>query len=725
MSAFTRQHVWIWTAFLGLWLPLAQAYDNGIYKFSRPLTKASDYLLTAPTTCLEKLKPQLENNAKTDGSAADLLAIQTHQLAALCAARAGLIEQAITQSQTAISLSNTAQLPKQKIISELIQAQIYVHDPQNQKKAEQSLNAAQQLRTQLRNTGNHLITFELSRNFARLEMNRGNMSLAKDQLLNAKDMAYASGESLLMGWAEANLGDYYQRLEQDELALSHYVDAAKFASDETPAALLLKGEIEFHISQIYLVEDEVDKAIRHQNLAVQTAQRQGDTRLMAIRMASLASLYQDAGSHDIALAHYLNAQELANQGVDNYLRAQIELHLGETYLQQDDIDSAQAHLNNARRRFSRYNDPAALISTLLLLGETQIKNNEPGLAILQLKHAQSLAKNTFSSQQGQIYRLLSKAYENNASYQEALDLFKRFHELSDQLQQAKDKQRRKHFTQHYQYIEQAQQLSDLTRDNALLKERLHNRELTAMVLLALLLLTILVWSIYRQRAIRLGFEGDQLRDALHYHRNTGWVRLGFSEAPLSAFRALGKYPFTDPANARHIIVSMQLFGIHLDKTIGFSQRNKLERSFAKHLGHHLDSQTIIGHMGRYNYLLVAPLNDISAPEFCAQLIATCEDFIKEYQLALKVALGCCEAPFIENAKDAIDDSGICEITSLALDGAQQLVVQTGTSQWVELKALSCSPATLLGESLSQDVKKAISKGLIKLSASSDKTLIKW
>jgi hypothetical protein len=90
-----------------------------------------------------------------------------------------------------------------------------------------------------------------------------------------------------------------------------------------------------------------------------------------------------------------------------------------------------------------------------------------------------------------------------------------------------------------------------------------------------------------------------------------------------------------------------------------------------------------------------------------------------------MAIGCCSLPFLAKAKDAIDDKGMTEVVWLALEGAQQLCKHTNQTQWVELTAMSGSHAAFFCSDLTQDVKQAIAKGLVKVNASSDKSLINW
>lgn len=725
MHIFSRRQRWLWIIIFCIWVTPGWTYEFGLIDVPQPLAEIHNLLLSSPLQCLEQIDKHYHLDQDRNYGE-EPRPVMIAQLAALCAHRAGIKSLSFEYAAQAIAEAKAAQQPSQLLAAHIINALILSESPDHLRQAESSLRSAQQQISGVHSVHKKLMSFELNRAFAKLYINQNDMSQAKHYLQRAKDIAYTSNSNTLKGWAEVNLGYYYLRLEQAEPALSHSANATLFASSEAPEFLLLRSKNQQHIAAIYQMESEVEKAIEHQNRAIQYAEQLGDNRLMATQVRALANIYQEVGDLNMALAYYLNAQDLANLGQDPFLQAQIEFSLGEAYLAVDELEAAMMHLNQARQLFKQNGSTHWLITTLQQLAETQIRNNEPGLAILQLEQATALAKASSYPQYNLIYNTMSRAYEQNGSYQQSLAQYKRYHELTQQVHQNRDRRSRAQFIQHYQYIEQAQQISDLSRDNMLLTERNHYQRLISTLLLVILLAATLAFLINRQRILRITAEANKLRSTLHHHKHTGWLRLDSGQAPLEILRELGDYPLGGHESVKHVVIALQFLGdFFKDKTLGLSDCQELELEFAQYFDEQLAHHFQVGHIGTFNYLLVTTLDELNSQEICIQLREFTKEFISKKQLQLEVAIGCCEAPFLATTNDAIDDKGIGEIAFLAQQGARQLVAKTNDCQWVELKALRSTQAAFFGDDLIQDVKQAISKGLVKVTASAERRLIQW
>ncbi|CAG9296042.1 tetratricopeptide repeat protein [Celerinatantimonas diazotrophica] len=703
------------------------AYGIGIITLPDNMQSDQQLMLRDPDRCLMHLEQQLRQTHLTQAKLdAQQLTHQIYlqQIAALCANMAQRYSRAQMHITTALELSKRLTSPSLQTRSYLILTQLLLKQPELVKKAPEALDLALK-----RSNDNHALPitlrFELALTSAQVALATNQLEQAKPELDKALQIAQQSHHPMLLGWAQIWQGIYYQKLNQSELALGHYTEAIRYASSKSDAAFYLRNHLHHAISLIYQRQKQWPKAIDYQQTAIRAAQQLQNTILQANSIAQLAHIYRKMHNYNMALVNYLNAQTLAEQVHNNLLSGKINYWLGQTYIAMDDSSRALAHLSLARYAFRNPLSINWLSKTLLSLAHLHLDNNETAIAILQLTKAEKLSESSsFKNIAAQVQQLLAKAYQQSGAYALALKHYQLFHQLSEQKKALPAPPKSNQLNNHYQVIEQQQQLNKLHETNQMLKVQSGDRRILIVILIMICLMLLSICMMTRLRLRRSMMHRRELTDQLYYHPRTGWPSLETAESPLTLLRQLNHYPMQqgfNPSSAHAIMLIRLCDEMSQNQLGGFEQRKQLETSFAHHIYHHLGKRFLACHLGGPNYLFIAPLKECSAEQLCMQLLDVISQFIQIRTLHQQVALGCCTTPFLVKAPDAIDDLGIVEIAHLALEAAINQTYKTLKHHWVLLQALHCSPAAFFqSQHIHDDIQEAVHKGLVKLSTNANK-----
>ncbi|GDY25669.1 hypothetical protein AHAT_15590 [Agarivorans sp. Toyoura001] len=724
-----KAHFSIWrllALICGILSANTQAYEHGFVHVPKALEPLRQLLIANPRMCLQQTKQRLEQQQNSTKQSPESKSIEllTLQLGALCSYRISDTKQAQSYIDHAIYLAKQQQHQAHLTQAYIIAALVLSGDPNRAVETRSYIELAQSNLEKLKIFPLPNMRFQLQKVLALFYQSQGKSNEAKSYLLKAKEEAYASKSVILRAWSEALLANYYLINNQPELALSHLSEAELDDADiKTNEALLLSSLLKANIARVYLGQGELAIAEQIQQDAIAYAVTLGNLDLQAEEIATLGNMAELTGDIDAALVHYLNAKDIAKANNNLHLLADVELQLGQTYMELSNYTPALVHLQISRQLYTTLNQPNKLLRSLLLLGELHINNKENGLAILQLEKAEQLANTMgLTSSHSKVYKLLTQAYEENGNYALALEQFKVYHSLNQRYQQIRNELKREQFKQHYQYIEQAQQLSDLTREKAIISQQSNFQQLILVLVCVFGIMLLFLFLVTRQKLLSRNASLKELKLKLNHHPITGWQQLAHSETPLLCLR-------DNQENKQQprilLMLSIEKIGLVNHQTLGFKSHRDLIKLFVEELITDLDGDFHLGHINDKQIVLCIEQGRNTPQKLSQHLSERAEKCAETQKIELILAIGSCMLPFLTKAEDAIDDIGMTEVVWLALEGAQQLCTQTNSNQWVELTAMSGSHAAFFCSDVTQDVKQAISKGLVKVNASADKSLINW
>ncbi len=559
--------------------------------------------------------------------------------------------------------------------------------------------------------------------------------LAKQQLAETRKWADHAKHPLARAWTSAVGGDLYQALGQPQLALGEYIEAQQQAKPLQDPLFL--GLLSNQMVSLYQEEQEPQKALQYASEAANYFHALGNSSMLSDALIVLARLNRDQGEMNMALVYFFNALDLLDESSNRTRIAHLKFEIGKTYLQTGNLNLARNYLNAARQSHELGDDKESLIDTLLLLGELHLKQQEAGIAILQLENALTLANRIGDiRRQFEIFRLLSVAYEQKGYLQQALESYKNYHQRSELVRQQQLALEQEAVRDNYAQVERVQQVKELEQQ---LDASQHQQERylwtsvsTGLLLALFIYLFFTLWL--KLRVARL--HAKQLGEALLVEPRSGlanWQRL-MSRWPREMAKRqqkserwyLSERPTSEFDDKLHYLLFRVPFLINSLEQHGYQVSREIEQAFGRYVNELTPQDGRIYDLREGHLLYVVPQRHVAQLHQLAQtLLDTLAAFPCEHQLDRRISLGIVSHPFLPKAAMALDHHGLFDLCYLALSGAIQLSEKCQQSVWLELAAIDCQQAAFFNGDVWQCCLMAIDKGLVKVNSSHEKQWVNW
>ncbi|MBW3804517.1 hypothetical protein GL273_01580 [Aeromonas jandaei] len=558
---------------------------------------------------------------------------------------------------------------------------------------------------------------------------------AKVHLAEARNWAAKAGYPLASAWVSAISGDLYRALQQPQLALGEYIDAQQQARNLNDPLFL--GLLSNQIVKLYQQEQEPQKALQYANEAANYFHSIGNPSLLCDSLIVLARLNRDQGDLNLALVYFFNALDLIDEGSNRPQSSQLKYEIGKTYLQSGNLSLASNYLNAARQSHELNDAKEPLIDTLLLLGELYLKKQEAAIAILQLENARALADQIGDThRQYEVFRLLSLAYEQKGFLRQALDSYKRFHRLGEEVRQQEIAQEQAAIRDNYVHVERVQHIKELEQQ---LSQSQHQQErylwssITTSLLLALFIyLFFTLWL--KLRTARL--QAKRTGEALLIEPRSGlanWQRLmnrwprEMAKRQLKSERwYLSEEPTSEFDDKLHYLLFRVPFLLNVREQHGYQASSEIEQAFGAYIETLTPQDGRIYDLREGHLLYVVPQRHVAnLHQLAGDLLIAIAAFPCDYPIDRRVSLGIVSHPFLPKAATALDHHGLFDLCYLALSGAIQLSEKHQQNVWLELAAIDCQQAAFFNGDVWQCALMAIDKGLVKVNSSHEKQWVNW
>ncbi|MBL0611727.1 hypothetical protein JD508_15925 [Aeromonas jandaei] len=558
---------------------------------------------------------------------------------------------------------------------------------------------------------------------------------AKVHLAEASNWAAKAGYPLASAWVSAISGDLYRALQQPQLALGEYIDAQQQARNLNDPLFL--GLLSNQIVKLYQQEQEPQKALQYANEAANYFHSIGNPSLLCDSLIVLARLNRDQGDLNLALVYFFNALDLIDEGSNRPQSSLLKYEIGKTYLQSGNLSLASNYLNAARQSHELNDAKEPLIDTLLLLGELYLKKQEAAIAILQLENARALADQIGDTRrQYEVFRLLSLAYEQKGFLRQALDSYKRFHRLGEEVRQQEIAQEQAAIRDNYVHVERVQHIKELEQQ---LGQSQHQQErylwssITTSLLLALFIyLFFTLWL--KLRTARL--QAKRTGEALLIEPRSGlanWQRLmnrwprEMAKRQLKSERwYLSEEPTSEFDDKLHYLLFRVPFLLNVREQHGYQASSEIEQAFGAYIETLTPQDGRIYDLREGHLLYVVPQRHVAnLHQLAGDLLIAIAAFPCDYPIDRRVSLGIVSHPFLPKAATALDHHGLFDLCYLALSGAIQLSEKHQQNVWLELAAIDCQQAAFFNGDVWQCALMAIDKGLVKVNSSHEKQWVNW
>lgn len=558
---------------------------------------------------------------------------------------------------------------------------------------------------------------------------------AKAHLAEARTWAAKSTNPLASAWVSAISGDLYRALQQPQLALGEYIDAQQRARNLN--APLFLGLLSNQIVKLYQEEQEPQKALQYANEAANYFHSIGNRSLLCDSLIVLARLNRDQNDLNMALVYFFNALDLLDEGTNRAQASLLKYEIGKTYLYSGNLSLAGNYLNAARQSHELNDAKEPLIDTLLLLGELYLKKQEAAIAILQLENARTLSSQVGDTRrQYEVFRLLSLAYEQKGYLRQALDSYKQFHRLGEEVRQQELALEQAAIRDNYVQVERAQQIKELEQrlsNSQHQQERYLWSSITTSLLLALFIyLFFTLWLKLRTARLQVKRTGE----ALQIEPRSGlanWQRLmnrwprEMAKRQLKSERwFLSEEPTSEFDDKLHYLLFRVPFLVNALEHHGYQASREIEQAFGTYVDTLTPQDGRIYDLREGHILYVVPQRHVAnLHQLAGDLLASIAAFPCEYPLDRQISLGIVSHPFLPKAATALDHNGLFDLCYLALSGAIQLSEKCQESAWLELAAIDCQQAAFFNGDVWQCGLMAIDKGLVKVNSSHEKQWVNW
>ncbi|WP_421240250.1 hypothetical protein [Aeromonas enteropelogenes] len=558
---------------------------------------------------------------------------------------------------------------------------------------------------------------------------------AKAHLAEARTWAAKSTNPLASAWVSAISGDLYRALQQPQLALGEYIDAQQRAKNLN--APLFLGLLSNQIVKLYQEEQEPQKALQYANEAANYFHSIGNRSMLCDSLIVLARLNRDQNDLNMALVYFFNALDLLDEGTNRAQASLLKYEIGKTYLYSGNLSLAGNYLNAARQSHELNDAKEPLIDTLLLLGELYLKKQEAAIAILQLENARTLSSQVGDTRrQYEVFRLLSLAYEQKGYLRQALDSYKQFHRLGEEVRQQELALEQAAIRDNYVQVERAQQIKELEQrlsNSQHQQERYLWSSITTSLLLALFIyLFFTLWLKLRTARLQVKRTGE----ALQIEPRSGlanWQRLmnrwprEMAKRQLKSERwFLSEEPTSEFDDKLHYLLFRVPFLVNALEHHGYQASREIEQAFGTYVDTLTPQDGRIYDLREGHILYVVPQRHVAnLHQLAGDLLASIAAFPCEYPLDRQISLGIVSHPFLPKAATALDHNGLFDLCYLALSGAIQLSEKCQESAWLELAAIDCQQAAFFNGDVWQCGLMAIDKGLVKVNSSHEKQWVNW
>ncbi|WP_417618142.1 GGDEF domain-containing protein [Oceanisphaera sp.] len=654
------------------------------------------------------------------------------QIQALCQANEGLLLPADVSINRAIQLAKQYRQTDIEAASLMIKAKLALAQQEPAQAATLLADAGRQLTDKSpRHLQESLALLQAS---TLLHQHKSDEArLAFEQI---RRQAQENNQPVQQAWANYLLADYYQRLQQDELALSHYIETLNLLGKRQQ--FYLKAMAAEQAANINADLGAGDQAIHYANMATSEFELLGNPSLLISSLLNLGRVTR-TGSHDasLALVYFFNALDLAKTLADADHVAQLYLEIGHSYRVLQVYSEAQHYLSLARAGFERSQNMPRQIDTLLQLGQLYVAQEEHSLALTEFEQALALAKQLNDVPRLiECHRLLAQFFEYSDQPAQALAHHKAYHGYYAQASQLNRMLTQSLVQDSDQQLQQERELAGLQQNNQQIQQEKQHFATLAVSLSLVVPLLLYGWLRNQIRSRRLQQHNLELQHSLLLESRTGlpnWRQLMHrlpQEMAKSQLRSEQWYlneaeaqPFNDKI---YYLLLHVPFMVDLSERLGLMHATALQKELGTYLQGRIHPEARLYDLREGQFMYVISQRQVNSLQHTiTSLERMFAEFPSPFRLDQRLAIGIIGHPFLPREPRALDDMRLGDILYLAMAAAHQLADQTGEKAWVELLAVDCQQAAFFHGDIRHCCIQAILKGLVKVNSSHKKQHIDW
>ncbi|MBY5948815.1 GGDEF domain-containing protein [Photobacterium rosenbergii] len=642
-------------------------------------------------------------------------------------------EEAMAAIKQAEVLSTEENLTFSQLESRLIHADIYW---ENLKNNARSLKMLDEIEKGIAASTNLMLDSQIKRLQYQSLMQRSVIESATDQeskaekgflkakryLINLDDPGELIHYQLVVGRHYFKHGHYDTALDR---LLSGYWLAVENDDQAQTAVANYELAILFEQRKVF------DKALEHATQAGEFFEHYDRSRPLAKTLELIASIYEQQGRFNLALVHYFNALDQENQLNSDIRSARLRLNIARVYLQLYNYPKSEQYLHHTRLIATQTGNEAIMAEAQILQGELELAEGNIEEAISNLQTgliAASRIGNRDLQLEGE--NILSRAFEQQSDYYNALLSQRRYEQLFSTKQQAQVKSNVEVFKQQQRMLERALHLEELERQQFESSKALYKQKNVTIFLFCLSGVIFIVLMRRHKTAKQLQARLLRLRNDFYTHPRSGLrnLRMLTAKLPNSLQQSSANFEqwhlgeiINEPLSDRLRFALFEVpFLKHIYLKHGYQQGLELERQFGEYLNQQICEPARLYHFSDAMFLYIEPNSRLdSAPDQLANSLQQLVDrFLEGKHIDNRVRIGMAEYPFLPRAYTAINDHELLDILLMATNAAREISKEESGSQWVHLSAIDAAPAaSFASDNIRRSCIQGIHNGLVKVQTS--------
>lgn len=642
-------------------------------------------------------------------------------------------EEAMAAVKQAENLSAEENLTFSRLESQLIHADIYWGNLKNNAR---SLKMLDEIDTDIAASSNLMLDSQIKRLQYQSLMQRSVIESATGQeskaekgflkakryLLNLDDPGELIHYQLVVGRHYFEHGHYDTALDR---LLSGYWLAVENDDQAQTAVANYELAILFEQRKVF------DKALEHATQAGEFFELYDRSRPLAKTLELIASIYEQQGRFNLALVHYFNALDQENQLDSDIRSARLRLNIARVYLQLYNYPKSEQYLHHTRLIATQTGNEAIMAEAQILQGELDLAEGNLEEAVSNLQTGLIAASRIGNSElQLEGESLLSKAFEQQNDFYNALLSQRRYEQLFSTKQQAQVKSNVEVFKQQQRMLERSLHLEELERQQFESSKALYKQKNVTIFLFCLSGVIFILLMRRHKTAKQLQARLLRLRNDFYTHPRSGLrnLRMLTAKLPNSLQQSSANFEqwhlgeiINEPLSDRLRFALFEVpFLKHIYLKHGYQQGLDLERQFGEYLNQQICEPARLYHFSDAMFLYIEPNSRLdSAPDQLANSLQQLVDrFLEGKHIDNRVRIGMAEYPFLPRAYTAINDHELLDILLMATNAAREISKQESGSQWVHLSAIDAAPAaSFASDNIRRSCIQGIHNGLVKVQTS--------
>ena len=570
---------------------------------------------------------------------------------------------------------------------------------------------------------------------ARIESSLNKDEAAEKLFIKAKGYLVAFDDKDETINYQLTLGQHYLRHHHYDMALDRLLSGYWLAVEHEDQPQIARANYE--LAQLFEERHVFDKALEHATQAGEFFERYKRTQQLAKTLTLIASIYEQQGRYNLALVHYFNALDQENQLKHDVRSASLRLNIARVYLHLYNYPKTEQYIIQARNLALQSGNENIVAESQILQGQLELEKGALDDAITSLQ-AGLISASRIGATDLQLIgeSILSKAFEKQNDYYNALLSQRRYEQLYVGKQKNATKSNTEVFKQQQKMMERSLKLEEMEREQFINKNALYKQQQISLALIGgLVLLLLLLWR--RQHINKqLKQQLTKLTTDYYTHPRSGLRNLRMLNARLANSLQqssanfeqwhLGEIinePLSDRLRFALFEVSF-LKNIYLEK--GYQQGLAAEKEFGDYLQQQVLEPARIYHFSDAMFLYIEPNARLSCDP--KQLADSIQQLIDNYTLPLNIEtalqIGMAEYPFLPRSYTAINDQELIDILLMTVDAGVSLNNKYSGNHWVHLSAIDAAPAaSFVSDNIRRSCIKGIAKGLVKVRSSTNNEII--